>query len=111
MHEERLVADGSLRAEHRMPKPERHALPHEDAGRLRRDDVAHEPEHVVLAGLGELSLELRVRVEMILNRPLRRARDENQALGPRVESLFDGVLNQRFVDDRQHLLGRRLGSG
>ncbi len=109
VHEERLVADGLLRAEHGVAEPERHALTHEDAGRFGRDDVADERQQVVLTGLGQLALELGIGVEVIFDRALRRARDEDEALGAGVERLLDGVLDQRLVDDRQHLLRRRLG--
>ena len=108
MHEERLVADGMLRAEHGVAEPERHALTHEDARRFGRDDVADELQQVVLTGLGELALELGIGVEVILDRALRRARDEDQPIRAGVERFFDGVLDQRLVDDRQHLLRRRL---
>ena len=92
-----------------MTEAERHALADEDAGRRGRDDVADEREQVVLAGLGELTLELGVGVEVILDRALRRAGDEHEPLGARGERLFHRVLNQRLVDDRQHLLRRCLG--
>ncbi len=109
VHEERLVADGALRAQHGVAETERDALPHEDAGRRGRDDVANEAEQIVLAGLGQLPLELGIGVEMVLDGAFRRAGDEHQALGACSEGLFHRVLNQRLVDDRQHLLRRRLG--
>ena len=109
VHEEWLVADGALRAQHGVAEAERDALPHEDAGRLGRDDVANEAEQIVLAGLGQLPLELGIGVEVILDGAFRRARDEHQALGACIECLFHRVLNQRLVDDRQHLLRRCFG--
>jgi hypothetical protein len=63
----------------------------------------------VLTGFGELALELGIRVEMVLDRPLRRARDEHELLGAGGDRFVDGILNERLVDDRQHLLRRRLG--
>ena len=56
-------------------------------------------------------LELRIAVEMILDRPLRAAGNEHQRLRARGERLIHGILNQRFVDDRQHFLGACLGDG
>jgi len=67
MHEERLVADGVLRTEDGVTEPERDALADEDAGRFGRNDVAHERQQVVLAGLGQLALELSVGIEVIFN--------------------------------------------
>ena len=67
MHEECLVADGVLGAEHRMTEAERHSLAHENARRLRRNDVAHQRQQVVFTGFGELALELGVGIEMVLD--------------------------------------------
>ena len=78
---------------------------------LGGNDVADEREQVVLAGLGELPLELGIRVEVILDCALRGSRDEDQLLGAGLERFFDGVLDQRLVDDRQHLFRRRFGRG
>ncbi len=53
--------------------------------------------------------QLDVGVEVILDRALRAAGDEDQFAGARGERLFRGVLDQRLVDDRQHFLRARLG--
>jgi hypothetical protein len=65
----------------------------------------------VLASLGELPLELGIRVEVILDCALRGARDENQLFGARLERLLHCVLDQGLVDDRQHFFRRCFGSG
>ena len=108
VHEEWLVADGAFRAQHGVAEAERDPLPHEDAGRRGRDDVANEAEQLRLAGLDQLPLELGIGVEMVLDSAFRRAGDKHEALGACSERLFHRVLNQRLVDDRQHLLRRCL---
>ncbi len=50
-------------------------------------------------------------VEMVLDRALAAAGDEDQFLDPGGAGLFDGVLDQRLVDDGQHFLRHRLGGG
>jgi hypothetical protein len=50
-------------------------------------------------------------VEMILDRALAAPGDEDHLLDPRLQRLIDRILDQRPVDDRQHLLGHRLGGG
>src|SRR3546814_625530 len=50
-------------------------------------------------------------VEMILDRALAAPGDEDHLLDPRLARLVDRILDQRPVDDRQHLLRNRLGGG
>ncbi|BAQ46973.1 hypothetical protein Maq22A_c19550 [Methylobacterium aquaticum] len=46
---------------------------------------------------------------MILDHRLAAAGDEDEVLDPGLAGLVDDVLDHRPVDDRQHLLGHRLG--
>jgi hypothetical protein len=55
--------------------------------------------------------ELRVAVEMILDGALRAAGDEHQRVSARRQGFVHCILNERLVDDRQHLLGARFGHG
>jgi hypothetical protein len=48
-------------------------------------------------------------VEMILDGALAAPGDEDELLDARRPRLLDRVLDQRLVDDRQHLLRHRLG--
>src|SRR4029453_9794842 len=48
---------------------------------------------------------------MILDDALVAARDEDEMLDAGIPRLVDDMLNHRTVDDRQHLLGYRLGRG
>src|SRR3546814_6089961 len=46
---------------------------------------------------------------MVVESALSAARDEDELLDASGPRLFDGVLDHRLVDDRQHLLGDGLG--
>ena len=54
-------------------------------------------------------LELDRHVEVILDRVLAAAGDEDDVVDARRDRFFDAVLNDRLVDERQHFLGLRLG--
>mgnify|MGYP003345338993 CR=1 FL=1 len=66
---------------------------------------------VALATLSERLFELEHQVEMILDDALVPPRDEDEVLDAGFLCLVDDVLDQRAVDDRQHLLGHGLGGG
>jgi hypothetical protein len=66
---------------------------------------------VVLALLMQFPLQLRVRVEMVLDRPLGPARHEDKLGDARRNRLLNGILDDRLVDDRQQLLRHRLCGG
>ena len=46
---------------------------------------------------------------MILDRVLAAAGDEDDVVDARGDRFFDAVLDDRLVDERQHLLGLRFG--
>src|SRR3989339_582260 len=48
---------------------------------------------------------------MVLNRPLVVSRHQDNIFDSRSHTLFYHVLDNRLVDNRQHLLGHRLGLG
>jgi hypothetical protein len=56
-------------------------------------------------------LELVVEVEVILDRALLAAGDDDDLLDAGRDRLLDGVLDDRLVDQRQHLLRLRLRGG
>ena len=56
-------------------------------------------------------LELDRDVEVILDRVLAAAGDEDDVVDAGRDRFFDAVLNDRLVDERQHFLGLRLGGG
>ncbi len=106
---ERLVADDCARAPDRVAEPERDLLAHGDDV-ARRARVASSTD-MSLAALAHRGFELERDVEVLDDRGLAAAGDEDHLLDPRLARLVDRVLDQRPVDDRQHLLGNRLGRG
>ncbi len=59
----------------------------------------------------ERCLELELAVEMVLDDALVAAGNENEVLDTRFAGFVDGILDDRLVDDRQHLLGHGFGGG
>ena len=109
---ERLVADEFARAPDRVAEAERRLLARE-AGRCRAPagPATRVRDRPCLLALGQRHFELELAVEMILDDALVAAGDENEVLDAGLAGLVDDVLDQRPVDDRQHLLGHRLGRG
>src|SRR5439155_24222920 len=100
---ERLVADQLARAPHRVAEAERDLLAGE-AGLARRRLQALQPgKLVVLAALRQRVVELELDVEMIFDDRLVAARDEDEMLDAGFARLVDDVLDDRLVDDGQHL--------
>ena len=108
MHKKRLVTDCGFRTEHGVSKAQGLTLPDVDASNPLRNDALNGLEQLLLAGNLKGSLELRVCIEVIGDRALRRSRDEDQLCRPGRDSLLDCVLNERLVDDRQHFFWTRL---
>ena len=91
-----------------MSEAERLALP--DVGEVdRARNLADLGELLLLAARLEERLELDRDVEMVLDRVLAAAGDQDDVVDAGGDGLFDAVLNDRLVDERQHLLGLRLG--
>jgi hypothetical protein len=55
-----------------------------------------------------MPFEIDVDVEVILDRVLAAPRDQDNVLRARGDGLLDAVLDDRLVDQRQHLLGLGL---
>ena len=64
-----------------------------------------------LAARLEERLELDRHVEVVLDRVLAAAGDEDDVVDARGDRLFDAVLDDRLVDERQHFLRLGLGRG
>ena len=108
-HRERLVADDLASAPDSVAETERLLLPDRDelaeagARRLQRIEA--------FALLPHRGFELEGGIEIIDQRRLSAAGDEDQLLDPRLARFVDRILDQRPVDDRQQLLRDRLGGG
>ena len=107
---ERLVADQLARHQHRMPETERFALP--DVGEVDHvRDLADLGELLSFAAGFEKRFEFDGDVEMIFDRILPAARDQDDVVDTCRDGFLDAVLNDRLVDQREHLLGLRFGCG
>ena len=105
---ERLVADVAGGAEHGVAEAARVALA--DVVHVGEDLRLLHPLQPVVVALGlERRLELVVAVEVVLERALVAPGDHQHVVEAGRDGLLDDVLDRRLVDDRQHLLGRRLG--
>ena len=74
-------------------------------------DLADFVELIALAARLEKRLELHRDVEVIFDRVLAAAGDQDDVVDARRHRFLDAVLNDRLVDERQHFLGLRLGGG
>ena len=91
----------------RVSEAERIALPHVvDAREVGRLGDAGQSLDVALVAQDLLQLE--VAVEVVLEGPLAATGDEQDVLEPGGNRLLDDVLDGGLVDDREHLLRRRL---
>jgi hypothetical protein len=61
--------------------------------------------------LRQRQFELELAVEMILDDALVASGHEDEMFDAGLTGLVHDVLDQRAIDDRQHLLGHRLGGG
>src|SRR4051794_19059230 len=82
-----------------------------DAACPGRHDVLQSLEQIDLTLCFKRFLELVVTVEVIFDGAFRASSDEYEFAGARCERLFSGVLDERLVDDRQHLFRACLRRG
>src|ERR1039457_2516064 len=109
-HGEGLMADVLSRAQHGVTEARRRALPHVvHVGEVAGLADQGQPGGVTLRG--ERFLEFVGAVEVIFDGALAPAGDEQEVVEAGRDSFLDHVLDRWLVDDRQHLLGRRLRRG
>src|SRR5690606_17657165 len=109
-HDERVVADVAAGLGDGVAEPERLALADVvDLGEV--GEAADLLELGLLALVGELLLELDAAVEVVLEAALVAPGDDEDVVDAGPHRLLHDVLDGRLVDDRQHLLGLRLGGG
>ena len=104
---ERLPADEVLRHEHRVPEAKLLSLVDERDG-PELADAPDRAQHLDVAAILQPAFELRARVEVVLDRAASAGDDDDDLLDPAGDCLLDGVLDDRPIDERHHLLGDRL---
>jgi hypothetical protein len=92
-----------------MSQTQRSRLADINARGIAWQHAAHQFGQVVLALLIEQLLERLVGIEVILDRTLGSTGDEHQPPGTGGAGLIHRILDQRLVDDRQHLFRAGLG--
>ncbi len=110
-HGEGFAAHERLGAKHGMAQAQGARLAHEGAVHVIGGDRAHELQQFVLAGGLQFVFQLVGGVEVVLDGALAAAGDEDHVADAGRIGLFDGVLDQRLVHHRQHLLGGCLRGG
>ena len=74
-------------------------------------NVAHDRQQILLvAGLQQV-FQLEADVEVVFDGGLAAAGHDDDVLNAGMDRLFDAVLDDRLIDDRQHLFRLRLGGG
>jgi len=109
-HGKRLVPDQLLGHQHRVAEPELLLLV-DECDRADLGDAADRPQHLDVAALLEPALEGRMRVEVLLDGAPAAGDDDDDLLDSRGDRLLDRVLDDRSVDQWDHLLGDGLGRG
>ena len=107
-HQERLLAGEVLGAQHGVAQALLHALAGVEEVGLEGFEIEF-LEQVLLVGLGSACEQLGVVIEMVLDRGLAAAGDEQDLLDSVGDQFFDHVLHDGLARHRQHLLGLRLG--
>ena len=106
---ERLVADKLARAPDRMAEAERLLLARKAGRSGLRQVFPQELERFVLLALEQGHFQLELAIEVVFDNPLVAAGHEDEMLDPRLAGLVHDDLDQRPVDDRQHLFRHGLG--
>ncbi len=99
-----LIADEMLGAQDGVTQPHGFRLTNVTEVRQIRN-VPHLVQDLALAAALEIFFEFQRTIEMIFNRALPAAGDDDNVFDPGRDRFFHDILNQRFVDQRQHLFG------
>ena len=108
-HRERFVTDHGLGTQHRVAQAECFGLRHKNGAYAFGQCMAHQLQLLELACALELLFQLIGLVEVVGDRVLVAIGDEDQRIATGLDGFVHGVLDKRFIDDRQHFLRHRLG--
>src|SRR6476646_7460096 len=105
-----FVTDQSLGAEDRMAESEGLRLT-DVAEVCERGDVPHLAQELRLAAALEIFFQFDGSVEVVFDRAFAPPSDDNNVFDSGGDRFFYRILNQRFIDERQHFFGRCLRRG
>ena len=105
-----FVADQSLGAEDRMAESECHRLT-DVAEICERGDVPHLAQELRLTVVLEIFFQFDGSVEVVLDRAFAPPGDDDNVFDSGGDRFFYRILNQRFIDERQHFFGRGFRRG
>ncbi len=109
-YRERFVADEFARPQHGVPQAQRFLLPHiGDIDHVR--DGAYGGQQILLVARFEQVLQLEAHIEMIFDRGLAAAGDDDDVLDSGMNCFLHSVLDQRLIHQREHFLRLGLGGG
>ena len=92
-----------------MPQAQRFGLGHKHCTHPLGQDIADQRQLIVFAGLLQLLFQFVGFVEIVRHRVLVAVGDKHQGLATGGDGFIHRVLNQRPINDRQHLLGHGFG--
>ena len=105
-----FVADEFARHQHGVAQAERFFLA--DIGHVHHvGNVADDLEQIGLAALLEHLFQFVADVEVVFDRLLAAAGDDEDLVATGGHGLFDAVLNDGLVDERKHFFGLGFGGG
>lgn len=76
---------------------------------VRGNDAANDLEGLKLIFCYQFGLEFRAAVKIVCDRTFTATRDEDHHVAASLHRLVDCILNERAIDDRQHLFGNGFG--
>ena len=105
-----FVADQPLGAEDRMAESQSFRLP--DVTEVRKGgDVPHLAQELRFAAALEVFFQFDGAVEMVFDRAFPASCDDDNVFDAGGDRFFHCILNERFIDQRQHFFRRRFRRG
>src|SRR5207253_5755483 len=109
-HREGFIPDEVLGAEDRVPQSP--GVPLADITKIcQLRDPADFVEQLLFSAFFEILLQLEGQVEVVFDGPFPSARDDDDVFNAGTDRFLDSILDQWFVDQRQHLFGRGFRGG
>ncbi|MNT32232.1 hypothetical protein D3C71_1524070 [compost metagenome] len=101
-HGHRLVTHQRIGTHNGVPKPFGNALTYLHHGHALRTDGLHFVQQLALNALFQHRFQLKAGIEMVFDRILGGMGNQHNLVNPRGNTFINHVLDQGFVDQRQH---------